>query len=146
MFSSHTNTYKSTPIVNNHFVVLATQRGSDELLSQAAVMAPATDNNNQDLVSKKAKLDASNAAATVLGGVGKLYSIRNYILNYKCVNYLKRLHAKTRNMCVHCVLLHWSDNSSKWTRTIRRRRLMFACLTNANMILLQWLGCDSSCI
>lgn len=43
------------------------QRGSDELLSQAAVMAPASDNNNQDLATKKAKLDSS----TVLGGVGK---------------------------------------------------------------------------
>ncbi|XP_065372480.1 polypyrimidine tract-binding protein 2 isoform X4 [Calliphora vicina] len=42
-------------------------RGSDELLSQAAVMAPASDNNNQDLATKKAKLDSS----TVLGGVGK---------------------------------------------------------------------------
>ncbi|XP_055678815.1 polypyrimidine tract-binding protein 2 isoform X15 [Lutzomyia longipalpis] len=42
-------------------------RGSDELLSQAAVMAPASDNNNQDLASKKAKLETN----TVLGGVGK---------------------------------------------------------------------------
>ncbi|XP_017464636.1 PREDICTED: polypyrimidine tract-binding protein 1 [Rhagoletis zephyria] len=42
-------------------------RGSDELLSQAAVMAPASDNNNQDLATKKAKLEPS----TVLGGVGK---------------------------------------------------------------------------
>ncbi|XP_067616471.1 polypyrimidine tract-binding protein 2 isoform X2 [Eurosta solidaginis] len=43
------------------------KRGSDELLSQAAVMAPASDNNNQDLATKKAKLEPS----TVLGGVGK---------------------------------------------------------------------------
>lgn len=43
------------------------QRGSDELLSQAAVMAPASDNNNQDLATKKAKLDSTS---TVLGGVG----------------------------------------------------------------------------
>uniref|UniRef100_A0A1A9Z4A6 RRM domain-containing protein n=1 Tax=Glossina pallidipes TaxID=7398 RepID=A0A1A9Z4A6_GLOPL len=42
-------------------------RGSDELLSQAAIMAPASDNNNQDLATKKAKLETS----TVLGGVGK---------------------------------------------------------------------------
>ncbi|CAD7085182.1 unnamed protein product [Hermetia illucens] len=42
-------------------------RGSDELLSQAAVMAPASDNNNQDLATKKAKLDSNS----VLGGVGK---------------------------------------------------------------------------
>ncbi|KAL7020109.1 hypothetical protein ACKWTF_011375 [Chironomus riparius] len=42
-------------------------RGSDELLSQTAVMAPAADNNNQDLATKKAKLDSN----TVIGGVGK---------------------------------------------------------------------------
>lgn len=48
-------------------VLVSLQRGSDELLSQAAVMAPASDNTNQDLASKKAKLDAG----TVLGGVGK---------------------------------------------------------------------------
>lgn len=47
------------------------QRGSDELLSQAAVMAPASDNNNQDLATKKAKLDSTS---TVLGGVGKFRS------------------------------------------------------------------------
>lgn len=32
-------------------------------------MAPASDNNNQDLASKKAKLEPS----TVLGGVGKFF-------------------------------------------------------------------------
>lgn len=48
--------------------ILSLQRGSDELLSQAAVMAPASDNNNQDLATKKAKLDSTS---TVLGGVGK---------------------------------------------------------------------------
>uniref|UniRef100_U5EZR3 Putative polypyrimidine tract-binding protein n=1 Tax=Corethrella appendiculata TaxID=1370023 RepID=U5EZR3_9DIPT len=47
---------------------IGVKRGSDELLSQAAVMAPASDNNNQDLATKKAKLDSSNA---VIGGVGK---------------------------------------------------------------------------
>lgn len=47
------------------------QRGSDELLSQAAVMAPASDNNNQDLATKKAKLETNS---TVLGGVGKFFS------------------------------------------------------------------------
>lgn len=46
------------------------QRGSDELLSQAAVMAPASDNNNQDLATKKAKLDSSTVLA---GGIGKFY-------------------------------------------------------------------------
>lgn len=44
------------------------QRGSDELLSQTAVMAPAADNNNQDLATKKAKLDSNS----VIGGVGEL--------------------------------------------------------------------------
>lgn len=47
---------------------VAMQRGSDELLSQAAVMAPASDNNNQDLATKKAKLDSSTVLA---GGIGK---------------------------------------------------------------------------
>ena len=46
------------------------QRGSDELLSQTAVMAPAADNNNQDLATKKAKLDSNS----VIGGVGELES------------------------------------------------------------------------
>ncbi|XP_037910608.1 polypyrimidine tract-binding protein 1 isoform X3 [Hermetia illucens] len=48
-------------------VHIGVKRGSDELLSQAAVMAPASDNNNQDLATKKAKLDSNS----VLGGVGK---------------------------------------------------------------------------
>lgn len=47
--------------------MLCLQRGSDELLSQAAVMAPAADNNNQDLATKKAKLDSNS----VIGGVGE---------------------------------------------------------------------------
>ncbi|XP_070504232.1 polypyrimidine tract-binding protein 2 isoform X2 [Chironomus tepperi] len=47
--------------------LIENQRGSDELLSQTAVMAPAADNNNQDLATKKAKLDSN----TVIGGVGK---------------------------------------------------------------------------
>lgn len=47
------------------------QRGSDELLSQAAVMAPASDNNNQDLASKKAKLETG----TVLGGAAGKYPL-----------------------------------------------------------------------
>lgn len=50
------------------FIFFNLQRGSDELLSQAAVMAPASDNNNQDLATKKAKLETNS---TVLGGVGK---------------------------------------------------------------------------
>lgn len=56
----HINSFK--------FPFVPLQRGSDELLSQAAVMAPASDNNNQDLATKKAKLDSTS---TVLGGVGK---------------------------------------------------------------------------
>lgn len=59
-----------------------TQRGSDELLSQAAVMAPASDNNNQDLATKKAKLETSNSTtSTVLGGVGEFSHIYVYIYN-----------------------------------------------------------------
>jgi hypothetical protein len=46
------------------------QRGSDELLSQTAVMAPAADNNNQDLATKKAKLDSNS----VIGSVGEYSS------------------------------------------------------------------------
>lgn len=57
------------------FLDLFLQRGSDELLNQAAVMAPASDNNNQDLASKKAKLEPS----TVLGGVGKFSFFFYYI-------------------------------------------------------------------
>lgn len=53
---------------------LRTQRGSDELLSQTAVMAPAADNNNQDLATKKAKLDSNS----VIGGVGKSSSMSEY--------------------------------------------------------------------
>ncbi|XP_075165030.1 polypyrimidine tract-binding protein 1 heph isoform X1 [Haematobia irritans] len=57
------------PKIHSDFspVHIGVKRGSDELLSQAAVMAPASDNNNQDLATKKAKLEPS----TVLGGVGK---------------------------------------------------------------------------
>ncbi|XP_055848776.1 polypyrimidine tract-binding protein 1 isoform X5 [Episyrphus balteatus] len=57
-------------------VHIGVKRGSDELLSQAAVMAPASDNNNQDLATKKAKLDSG----TVLGGVckpSKVIHLRN---------------------------------------------------------------------
>lgn len=53
------------------------QRGSDELLNQAAVMAPASDNNNQDLASKKAKLEPN----TVLGGVGELHFLY-YLMSF----------------------------------------------------------------
>uniref|UniRef100_A0AAG5CPG3 RRM domain-containing protein n=1 Tax=Anopheles atroparvus TaxID=41427 RepID=A0AAG5CPG3_ANOAO len=49
-------------------------RGSDELLSQAAVMAPASDNNNQDLATKKAKLDSTN---TVIAKTSRVVHIRN---------------------------------------------------------------------
>ena len=60
------------------FLVCILQRGSDELLSQTAVMAPAADNNNQDLATKKAKLDSNS----VIGGVGeykeRYWSLFNY--------------------------------------------------------------------
>lgn len=67
------NPYILIPIINIIFIIfflflIYLQRGSDELLSQAAVMAPASDNNNQDLATKKAKLDSTNS---VIGGVGK---------------------------------------------------------------------------
>ncbi|XP_073817322.1 polypyrimidine tract-binding protein 1 heph isoform X5 [Musca autumnalis] len=74
--NSTTSTATTTPSTTNNvriedqqqlFHKLNCLRGSDELLSQAAVMAPASDNNNQDLATKKAKLEPS----TVLGGVGK---------------------------------------------------------------------------
>lgn len=55
----------------NKCFLFSLQRGSDELLNQAAVMAPASDNNNQDLASKKAKLEPN----TVLGGVGELHFV-----------------------------------------------------------------------
>ncbi|XP_055542254.1 polypyrimidine tract-binding protein 2 isoform X4 [Wyeomyia smithii] len=45
------------------------ERGSDELLSQAAVMAPASDNNNQDLATKKAKLETNTVIG--VGGITK---------------------------------------------------------------------------
>ncbi|XP_055905149.1 polypyrimidine tract-binding protein 3 isoform X4 [Eupeodes corollae] len=73
----------SSPTNNNNvrineklIYILNDMRGSDELLSQAAVMAPASDNNNQDLATKKAKLDSG----TVLGGVckpSKVIHLRN---------------------------------------------------------------------
>lgn len=70
----------ATTYVNNKLIIalfqfLSLQRGSDELLSQAAVMAPASDNNNQDLATKKAKLDSTS---TVLGGVGKYTLLKYY--------------------------------------------------------------------
>ncbi|XP_037950991.1 polypyrimidine tract-binding protein 1 isoform X3 [Teleopsis dalmanni] len=51
-------------------------RGSDELLSQAAIMAPASDNNNQDLATKKAKLETNAVLATV-GKPSKVIHLRN---------------------------------------------------------------------
>lgn len=49
------------------FMIFPSQRGSDDLLSQTTIMAPAADNNNQDLATKKAKLDSNS----VIGGVGE---------------------------------------------------------------------------
>lgn len=91
------------PILNIHFKCYA-QRGSDELLSQAAVMAPASDNNNQDLATKKAKLETSNAAATVLGGVGKLSS--------------RFQHQIDNNECYHFNAVRWMTLRSKINCTI----------------------------
>lgn len=64
-----------------YFFLFCFQRGSDELLSQAAVMAPAADNNNQDLATKKAKLDSN----TVIGGVGECKYPNHYFIN-PCFN------------------------------------------------------------
>ncbi|XP_033244445.1 polypyrimidine tract-binding protein 1 isoform X1 [Drosophila miranda] len=52
-------------------------RGSDELLSQAAVMAPASDNNNQDLATKKAKLEPSTVLAGGIAKASKVIHLRN---------------------------------------------------------------------
>lgn len=51
-------------------------------------MAPASDNNNQDLATKKAKLETNS---TVLGGVGRFFSyiilfyIPKIISSYLCI-------------------------------------------------------------
>ncbi|XP_030369631.1 polypyrimidine tract-binding protein 1 isoform X3 [Scaptodrosophila lebanonensis] len=58
-------------------VHIGVKRGSDELLSQAAVMAPASDNNNQDLATKKAKLDSSTVLAGGLAKASKVIHLRN---------------------------------------------------------------------
>ncbi|XP_070143594.1 polypyrimidine tract-binding protein 3 isoform X3 [Drosophila kikkawai] len=52
-------------------------RGSDELLSQAAVMAPASDNNNQDLATKKAKLEPGTVLAGGIAKASKVIHLRN---------------------------------------------------------------------
>ncbi|XP_032310096.1 polypyrimidine tract-binding protein 1 isoform X1 [Drosophila ananassae] len=52
-------------------------RGSDELLSQAAVMAPASDNNNQDLATKKAKLEPGTVLAGGIAKASKVVHLRN---------------------------------------------------------------------
>ncbi|XP_055848774.1 polypyrimidine tract-binding protein 3 isoform X3 [Episyrphus balteatus] len=75
--TSPTTTNNNNVRINEKLIyILNDMRGSDELLSQAAVMAPASDNNNQDLATKKAKLDSG----TVLGGVckpSKVIHLRN---------------------------------------------------------------------
>ena len=43
-------------------------------------MAPATDSNNQDLATKKAKLDSNSNS--VIGGVGKTANICLIIISY----------------------------------------------------------------
>ncbi|XP_055385072.1 polypyrimidine tract-binding protein 1 isoform X2 [Condylostylus longicornis] len=52
-------------------------RGSDELLSQAAVMAPASDNNNQDLATKKVKLETNTVLGGGVGKPSKVIHLRN---------------------------------------------------------------------
>lgn len=89
--------------LNTNFLFFL-QRGSDELLSQAAVMAPASDNNNQDLVSKKAKLEPG----TVLGGVGKLH-IDKYLLLLLSRFYIsmpvKTKYGPYAPICICCTML-----------------------------------------
>ncbi|XP_022227257.1 polypyrimidine tract-binding protein 1 isoform X4 [Drosophila obscura] len=58
-------------------VHIGVKRGSDELLSQAAVMAPASDNNNQDLATKKAKLEPSTVLAGGIAKASKVIHLRN---------------------------------------------------------------------
>lgn len=51
-------------------------------------MAPASDNNNQDLATKKAKLETSNnTTSTVLGGVGKLKVLWVFSVLGACVQW-----------------------------------------------------------
>ncbi|XP_032310122.1 polypyrimidine tract-binding protein 1 isoform X5 [Drosophila ananassae] len=58
-------------------VHIGVKRGSDELLSQAAVMAPASDNNNQDLATKKAKLEPGTVLAGGIAKASKVVHLRN---------------------------------------------------------------------
>ncbi|XP_039232591.1 polypyrimidine tract-binding protein 1 isoform X4 [Drosophila yakuba] len=58
-------------------VHIGVKRGSDELLSQAAVMAPASDNNNQDLATKKAKLEPGTVLAGGIAKASKVIHLRN---------------------------------------------------------------------
>lgn len=45
-------------------------------MSQATIMAPASDNNNQDLATKKAKLDSN----TVINNVGEYFFFCFFII------------------------------------------------------------------
>lgn len=58
-------------------VHIGVKRGSDELLSQAAVMAPASDNNNQDLATKKAKLEPNTVIGVGITKPSRVVHIRN---------------------------------------------------------------------
>ncbi|XP_058456182.1 polypyrimidine tract-binding protein 2 isoform X2 [Malaya genurostris] len=67
-----TSTTTTTTTINSATITSTScknKRGSDELLSQAAVMAPASDNNNQDLATKKAKLEPNTVIG--VGGITK---------------------------------------------------------------------------
>ncbi|KAH8419090.1 hypothetical protein KR222_004974, partial [Zaprionus bogoriensis] len=75
--SLHLSSPKKVRIDEQFLYKLNHLRGSDELLSQAAVMAPASDNNNQDLATKKAKLDSSTVLAGGIAKASKVVHLRN---------------------------------------------------------------------
>ncbi|KAH8358557.1 hypothetical protein KR093_000885 [Drosophila rubida] len=75
--SLHLSSPKKVRIDEQFLYKLNHLRGSDELLSQAAVMAPASDNNNQDLATKKAKLDSSTVLAGGIAKPSKVVHLRN---------------------------------------------------------------------
>ncbi|KAH8330359.1 hypothetical protein KR067_001625 [Drosophila pandora] len=75
--SLHLSSPKKVRIDEQFIYKLNYLRGSDELLSQAAVMAPASDNNNQDLATKKAKLEPGTVLAGGIAKASKVVHLRN---------------------------------------------------------------------
>ncbi|KAH8241976.1 hypothetical protein KR038_009208, partial [Drosophila bunnanda] len=75
--SLHLSSPKKVRIDEQFIYKLNYLRGSDELLSQAAVMAPASDNNNQDLATKKAKLEPGTVLAGGIAKASKVIHLRN---------------------------------------------------------------------